>query len=170
MPNMDGLQAYQLLRDQGCTNPIVALTANAMSDEVEHYKRLGFDGYLQKPLNRQHLIATLTKYCVVHDEEVELQVDKALGKVDMTDLVVEFKNSLVTERQQFILHGENNDLGQLAKQAHSLCGAAQLFGFATVGQKAAKLETSIKTNSHDLTQIKIMLKSLIDEIEKELAD
>ena len=170
MPNLDGIQTYQSLRAQGCTCPIIALTANAMANEVEHYKRLGFDGYLQKPLDRQHLIATLTKYFAGDDDEVELQVDKALGKVDMSDLVVEFKNSLVTERQQFILHGENNDLGQLAKQAHSLCGAAQLFGFKTVGQKAAKLETSIKTKSHDLTQIKIMLKSLIDEIEKELAD
>lgn len=170
MPNMDGIQAYQSLRDYGCTCPIIALTANAMSNEVEHYERLGFDGYLKKPLDRQLLIATLTKYFAGHIDEVELQAAKAMDKVDMSDLVVEFKDSLVTERQQFILHGENNDLGQLAKQSHRLCGAAQLFGFATVSHKAAQLETSINSKDHDLSQIKFMLESLIDEIEKGLAD
>jgi HPt (histidine-containing phosphotransfer) domain-containing protein len=158
------------LRDYGCTCPIIALTANAMSNEVEHYERLGFDGYLKKPLDRQLLIATLTKYFAGHIDEVELQAAKAMDKVDMSDLVVEFKDSLVTERQQFILHGENNDLGQLAKQSHRLCGAAQLFGFATVSHKAAQLETSINSKDHDLSQIKFMLESLIDEIEKGLAD
>ena len=88
----------------------------------------------------------------------------------MSDLVVKFKSSLVTEQQQFILHDANENLDKLAKQAHSLCGAAQLFGFAQLSDKAAKLETCIKNNRNDLVQIKPVLQGLLDEIKKILAE
>ncbi|MFT4939087.1 MAG: signal transduction histidine kinase/ligand-binding sensor domain-containing protein [Paraglaciecola sp.] len=170
MPNMDGMQAYKELRELGCTQPIFALTANAMTNEVEEYLAMGFDGYIKKPLDRQHLIAIVAKHFSSKDGEVEIQADKELGKVDMSDLIVEFKGSLSKELQQFSVNEANENLDEIAKQAHSLCGAAQLFGFAQLSEKAATLETSIKNNSNDLTHIKGVLQSLLDEIKGILAD
>jgi signal transduction histidine kinase/DNA-binding response OmpR family regulator/streptogramin lyase len=170
MPNMDGIQAYHSLRDLGYTGPIIALTANAMTNEVEQYLALGFDGYLKKPLDRKLLIGTIAKYFESKVDEVELQADKVLGKMDMSDLAVEFKRSLVAEQQQFILHVANENLEALARQAHCLCGAAQLFGFAHLSHKAANVETSIKTNSSDLRHIKAVVQSVLDEMEQILAD
>ncbi|MFT5674722.1 MAG: signal transduction histidine kinase/ligand-binding sensor domain-containing protein [Paraglaciecola sp.] len=170
MPKMDGIQAYKELRELGCTQPIFAFTANAMRNEIEEYMALGFDGYIKKPLDRRLLIATMAKHFSSKVDDVELQAEKALGKVDMSDLVVKFKSSLVTEQQQFILHDANGNLNKLAKQAHSLCGAAQLFGFAQLSDKAAKLETCVKNNRNDLTHIKDVLRGLLDEIKKILAE
>ena len=50
MPVMDGLTATGLIRDSGNMVPIVALTADAISDWKDNYMERGFNGYLTKPI------------------------------------------------------------------------------------------------------------------------
>jgi signal transduction histidine kinase/ActR/RegA family two-component response regulator len=49
MPVMNGFEATKLLRDQGVTVPIIALTASAFTDEREKALENGFSAYLVKP-------------------------------------------------------------------------------------------------------------------------
>jgi len=53
LPGIDGTEAFRQLRQSPSTAavPIVALTAFAMREDQERVERLGFDGYLIKPLN-----------------------------------------------------------------------------------------------------------------------
>lgn len=59
MPEMDGITAFESIRDQigglNRSTPIVVLTANAGSANRELYKRVGFDGYLVKPVSGESL-------------------------------------------------------------------------------------------------------------------
>jgi CheY-like chemotaxis protein/anti-sigma regulatory factor (Ser/Thr protein kinase) len=59
MPEMDGYQVIQILRERGIKNPIVALTAHAMVDERHHTQEAGFSAHLTKPLDALELVATV---------------------------------------------------------------------------------------------------------------
>lgn len=66
MPDMDGEETMKAVRAQTkgfCQKaPIVALTANVMSNAEQTYQDMGFDGYLAKPINAALLEASLLKY------------------------------------------------------------------------------------------------------------
>jgi signal transduction histidine kinase/CheY-like chemotaxis protein len=164
MPEMDGIEAFKVLRQKGCLKPIVALTANAMSHEIDKYLALGFDGHLKKPIERKLFIATIVQY-YGESTDVNDAVNK-INAVDMTDLVIEFKSNLVLEQQDLILHIKNNELTKLAKLAHRIAGAAQMFGFSLVSVSAIKLEKHIKTGSSEL--ISDSAQNLLNEIDQVL--
>jgi CheY-like chemotaxis protein len=166
MPVMDGLQAYKELRALGCEKPIIALTANAMTNEVDEYFSLGFDGYIQKPVNRQTLISTIATFFKPKDDDAMNRANPLLDKVDISDLVNEFKVSLVTEQKQFVIEADKRDIEALKSMAHRLAGAAQVFGFVGLSQKATQLENKAKQSNQSFEAIQAELKALLDEIEQ----
>jgi CheY-like chemotaxis protein len=64
MPVMDGIQATQAIRatQAGQTVPIIAMTANTMKQDIEHYLDIGMDGYLTKPFDKVKLNSLLNVY------------------------------------------------------------------------------------------------------------
>ena len=53
LPGMSGIEALKQLRDTTETKhiPVIAITAAAMSDEIEAGKKAGFNDYVTKPIN-----------------------------------------------------------------------------------------------------------------------
>lgn len=65
MPEMDGVTATQQIRQQSALTAqpyIIALTANVMEGDREHYLQAGIDDYLSKPLRISDLILALRRY------------------------------------------------------------------------------------------------------------
>ncbi|WP_342805571.1 ATP-binding protein [Alteromonas sp. M12] len=65
MPNMDGYQATQHIRQLPTpvnSIPIIALTANAMSDEREKCFASGMNEYLSKPIEQAKLFSMIEKF------------------------------------------------------------------------------------------------------------
>ncbi len=62
LPDMNGTDLIAALRETMDPVPyLVAVTAMARSDGEEHYRELGFDGYLSKPVWREDLEALLRR-------------------------------------------------------------------------------------------------------------
>jgi CheY-like chemotaxis protein len=64
MPGMDGLEAARRIRaieadEDIARTPIIALTANASAEDREACLAAGMDGFVVKPLDREHLAAAL---------------------------------------------------------------------------------------------------------------
>ena len=50
MPKMNGDQCVSILREKGVKTKSIALTGNAMKQDIDAYKSKGFDDYVTKPL------------------------------------------------------------------------------------------------------------------------
>ncbi|MDH5391789.1 MAG: response regulator [Gammaproteobacteria bacterium] len=61
LPGMDGFEVFKRLREkQGCENtPVIAISANAMQEDIDKALALGFDDYIVKPVNISALLQVL---------------------------------------------------------------------------------------------------------------
>lgn len=93
MPEMDGAATLRAVRSQTkgfCQKtPVIALTANVMSDAEQVYRNMGFDGYLAKPISAPLLEAGLLKYLppalieyMAQDDEDETDDMEGLNQIN----------------------------------------------------------------------------------------
>ncbi|MDR1995764.1 ATP-binding protein [Azonexus sp.] len=74
MPEMDGIEATQIIREQIGTEyaksvPIIALTANAISGNEEMFLRNGFQAFLSKPIDISRLDAIIHQWLWNKEQE-----------------------------------------------------------------------------------------------------
>lgn len=64
LPDIDGIEAVKRLKSTPVLQsiPVIALTANAMYGDREHYIASGCDGYLAKPIARMELLKTVEHF------------------------------------------------------------------------------------------------------------
>lgn len=69
MPEMDGYEATKELRARGASLPIVALTATALTDFDENFKKTGLDDFVVKPFHPDALYQKLIKFLLKEETE-----------------------------------------------------------------------------------------------------
>jgi len=85
MPKMDGMEAAKIIRGLGYTQPIVALTANALAGQTEVFLASGFNGFISKPIDIHQLNAVMNKF--IRDKYPSEVVEAARKKKSTTENV-----------------------------------------------------------------------------------
>jgi CheY-like chemotaxis protein len=158
MPVMDGFTAARRIRaaehanGRGKRLPIIALTANVMSEDRENCIAAGMDAHLGKPIEPAQLVDCLGRY---------LKADIVLPEVDMSALHEltggdqEFERELL---ETFVSSGDQclaeilsalrvSDFDTIGKRAHALKGASANIHAARLAAAASSLESAARANS-----------------------
>ena len=137
MPNMSGPEALKRLRQSGNNTPVVALTANNMKHEIEHYKRIGFSDHVAKPISRNTFISVLKQFL-----DDAGQVDSPISSDDMQSLIEDYRTDLVEQVSKLEQALEASDLETIGHICHRIRGSASAFGYQLLGNRYADIEHS----------------------------
>ena len=133
MPVMNGIDATIFLRNQGYSKPVIALTANAMKEDVDACYKAGCDNFIQKPVIQHQFMKVISDYlqpATVTDEQTSPIVSSLLAEEpDMIDLVERFVARLPVFIEKINLNYEKKDWDELRRNIHELKGTSGNFGF-----------------------------------------
>ncbi|CAG9169865.1 PAS domain S-box protein [Cupriavidus pinatubonensis] len=173
MPEMDGYElAAAVRREEGIVSriPILALTANALPDEMTRAKAVGFDGYLTKPLHLNLLKEALERSLSSFEAPTPVAPKEGRAPCDsdasslklavLTDLVGDDRdivNGLLSDylialrgqTQGLRLHARNGNARQVSLIAHRLKSSSRSVGALTLGDLCAKLESAGKAENYE---------------------
>ena len=166
MPVLDGYSAVTILRQEGAALPIIALTANGLSEDEQRCRDVGCSDYLTKPISMSGLLNGIAKHL-----EVETIIEVARpgfddGKLAPTANLVpevfdgtEDDGVLVIPEDTFFqglsldlinkvseaipkLHEavDNQDIETLYDQAHWMKGTGGTVGLPSITTLGAQLE------------------------------
>ena len=175
MPVMDGLEAAAKIIELGSKTPIVAMTANIMSDDLNIYKSSGIPGYIGKPFTSQELWQCLLKYFRPVNVAAISKHDQAAKDAKLQeDLKIHFAKSNQKTCSEIRNAIDANDLKLAHRLAHTLKSNAGQIGAERLRKMAAELETMLvkETKPFDTKKIDALeteLTSVLDELAPLLA-
>ncbi|MDR1025450.1 MAG: response regulator [Treponema sp.] len=168
MPDMDGVEASRIIRSLDSAYakkiPIVALTANVISGEMNMFLANGIDDYLSKPIEIRKLNQILEKWIPPEKQTKKLPpaghsgeasarafnipgVDTRRGQINTGGTVKGYQVILAifcTEMRENIPRIqealETRDYQRYTTLVHALKGAARSIGASELGNLAAELE------------------------------
>lgn len=117
MPEMDGYEASRLIRETNKSVPIIALTADSISEAETKFAESGIDGYLSKPLQTDELHEILQNYINIKPVSENEHTDRYFD-YDALSSVLNDEKAVQRLLKQFIsAHG--NDCENLRKDVIS---------------------------------------------------
>lgn len=174
MPIMGGIEATQKIREKTkfAQLPVIALTANAMSDDREHCQQAGMNDFISKPFDPELLFGTILRWLdPLHQSKLEVvtkQVEAVAGSENVViDLQIlantvgnapeklkKFANKFVSsartslEELDQVCHDAN--LVQVAAIGHRLKSSARTVGansFADLCHSLEGMKTDLTTEN-----------------------
>jgi PAS domain S-box-containing protein len=177
MPGMDGLEATRRIRSLGGDRgrvPIVALTAQAFTDQLAECRAAGMDGHLSKPFDPDTLVATTLRACAarltfgkglvpistiagntVIGSELAVCNPSAFERTAFylaPEAVGSYLDAIAERGEALLraLHGPDallNAGDQLAEAAHTIAGSAGMFGFERLTTMGRRFEQAIQAGA-----------------------
>lgn len=161
MPVMDGLEATQRLREfAGYQSiPIIAMTANAMQEDIERTKAVGMNAHITKPIQPQVLLETLAQWITpkieyhsstspiptiegLNCEEAVARVNGNLGLYQkLLKQFVEEQGETFTEVESL---WQQQKYGEAADRVHTFAGLVGNLGGTELFSLAQQLEVGLR--------------------------
>ena len=158
MPELDGYAAVRLLREQGYSRSVIALTAHAMPGDEERCLKAGCSAYLTKPVDAERLTAVVAR-CIPSRSWVVKSSDlnRRLPVGTMTpmpaarplDLHECYRSDLRGKVKELSCAWATGDTHQFAILAHRLRGSAGMFGMPEVSEVAGCLDDAFREKQDD---------------------
>jgi PAS domain S-box-containing protein len=178
MPIMDGYEATKVIRKENALLPIIALTANAMKEDVEKTQKVGMNDHLNKPIDVEKLYSTLLKYLSKKVQKETINKDKnntndiiKLNHIDVNIGLKQLMNNQALYKK--ILQNFYNDYKEVNTEQldnnsykitiHTIKGLSANIGAMKLHQITKELESS-KKDSILLKQFNTELSNVIDEL------
>jgi CheY-like chemotaxis protein len=158
MPIMDGYEATKIIRESDSKIPIIALTANAMKEDVDATKKVGMNEHLNKPIDVEKLYKILLRY-ISKKEEVKTQIvqekeevfipsfkniDTKIGLSHLGDnkkLYLKVLNDFKSDYENLKLQELNDE--DLKRVAHTLKGLSANLGIKELSKIAGQIEKTL---------------------------
>ena len=187
MPEMDGLQATRIMRNQlGIITPIIALTAHTFKEEEDKCIEAGMNDFLSKPFTRGDLFRIIRA-------NIDSKLAPNANSTKLTDLT--FLNELADGNKEFIkkmleiyvkqtpenigsleTFAADNNYDGISSVAHKMRSSVPYVGLAEVEKLLEKLEFEAKQRinvnnyAHLVSEIKRMCEISITEVNEHLKD
>ncbi|MEW5757659.1 MAG: response regulator [Pseudomonadota bacterium] len=144
MPGMNGLSAVETLRREGCTTPVVMLTANTSQRDREASFKAGCNEFLCKPVDRAKLATVIAKYLPGADAPAAVTplASQLLEEGDeFNDLLQKFAAHLPETISELREAQTTQDWATLASLFHQLKGLGGNYGYPQLTDVARAAET-----------------------------
>ncbi len=195
MPNMSGIEATEKILAYEHEmklpfTPIIALTANATTEDRERFLSSGMDGFLAKPLDVSELETVLNLYLEVQDGRLYAKEDKGMEveqkqcvensyfdyealsekiglPIKMIERLVEsFMDDSPKVLDKLREAVSNEDMANIELYAHSIKGSAANLSLETLVNEAKEMEIAAKEKSvsYDYSIALETLEQILDSI------
>lgn len=167
MPVMDGYQATKAIRESGITAqqlPILAITANAYSEDIDRCLAVGMQGHIAKPIMIDKLQSALDLW--VANAAKEVAQPETLAK--KSHISAELQAKFLARREETIRYLSDlvdsktyteTELAQASMHLHKFAGSAAFFGEAELGMMARHAEVELAKWT-DMDEAKHIIDSL----------
>jgi len=166
MPVMDGVEAAAKIGALGTGAPVVAMTANVMTSELDNYKKSGMFDCVGKPFTTQELWRCLLKYLK------PLKVPAAREEADNEELQRKLRVKFAKDNQdkyaEICRAISLGDLTLAHRLAHTLKGNAGQLGKSALQCFAAQIETLLKNGVRPACEQMASLKAELNAVLEEL--
>lgn len=173
MPVMDGFEATKRLRQresqQGTHIPVIAMTANAMTEDRERCLAAGMDGFLSKPLQPIELEKILLRWFTYHGAEFvdwaalrKLAIDTSSDVV--RQLIASYRSTLNQSVAKIEAAVKKGDLDGIRKTAHHLRASSATLGATKLSELCQTLEYKAERTLH-LEDVTPAVHDLLQEAE-----
>jgi len=166
MPNMDGLEAtrqIRALKGQSSKVPIIAMTANAFSEDREKCVEVGMNDFIAKPINISNLLDRLVHWVSINPDLVRSKTNSITDKADddnsglmdlhtLTGLEQETSAELLAEIIAIFTRetgermtalreaAKQQDLEAIVAESHAIKSSAGTFGALLLHEAANRVE------------------------------